>query len=127
MKSKADLIKGTIRKAESDLQAARLCLASNQALDVACFHTQQAAEKYLKAYLISKDVEFPFIHNIEKLIALSAKHDEEFNSTKLSGELLTPFAVSSRYDEEFWPTLEVATEALEAAETIRAFVLARID
>jgi len=127
MKSKADLVNGTIRKAESDLQAAKLCLASKQALDVACFHAQQAAEKYLKAYLIAKDIDFPFIHNIEKLAALCATHDDEFKQMESVGGLLTPFAVSSRYDEEFWPPLEVAIQAVEAAEAIKAFVLKRLD
>jgi HEPN domain-containing protein len=127
MKSKADLVNGTIRKAESDLQVAKLCLSAGEALDIACFHAQQSAEKYLKAYLIAKDVDFPFIHNIEKLVELCAIHDSEFRQLESVGGLLTPFAVSSRYDEEFWPTLQVASEAIETAEIIKAFVLKRLD
>lgn len=47
MKTKADLVKGWILKAESDLTNARLCLSAGQALDTACFHAQQANESRL--------------------------------------------------------------------------------
>jgi HEPN domain-containing protein len=47
MKTKADLVKGWLLKAESDLANAGMCLAAGQALDTACFHAQQVAEKYI--------------------------------------------------------------------------------
>jgi HEPN domain-containing protein len=49
MKSKTDLVKGWLIKAESDLSNVRLCLANNQSLDTACFHAQHAAERFIKA------------------------------------------------------------------------------
>lgn len=52
MKTPADLAKGWLLKAASDLAAARACVAGAVALDVACFHCQQAAEKSVKAFLI---------------------------------------------------------------------------
>ena len=39
---------------------------------------------------------------------------------------LTPYAVELRYDEEFWPTLETARQAYQAALTIKTFVLDRL-
>lgn len=65
MKTKADVIHGWLRKADSDMAALRLCIANAKALDAACFHAQQAAEKALKAYLTSIAVQFPFVHNLE--------------------------------------------------------------
>ncbi len=50
MKEKNDLVLGWVRKAGSDLVAMDASLKAG-ALDAACFHAQQAAEKYLKAYL----------------------------------------------------------------------------
>ncbi|MHB1000556.1 MAG: HEPN domain-containing protein [Armatimonadota bacterium] len=126
MKTKADAVKGWLRKAESDLANIRICLQSNEALDTACFHAQQAAEKYLKAYLLAMDIEFPFIHNLEKLIELCAKHDSSFLQIKQMGESLTPYAVSLRYDEEFWPDKDTTEEALHLTEAIKEFVLARL-
>ena len=126
MKSKADLVRGWLRKAESDLTSAKLALAAGQALDRACFHAQQAAEKCLKAYLMAHEIEFPFIHNLEKLIELCAARDPDFLAVKTLGQDLTPFAVELRYDDEFWPSMETAREALEAATTIRRLVLLRL-
>ena len=39
---------------------------------------------------------------------------------------LTPYAVELRYDDEFWPSLEVAKEAHSTMLTVRDFVLARL-
>ena len=43
MKSSGDLVRARLRKAESDLASARLCLSAAQRLDTACFHARQAA------------------------------------------------------------------------------------
>ncbi|MBC7226874.1 MAG: HEPN domain-containing protein [Thermoflexales bacterium] len=126
MKTVADLVRGWIRKAESDLASAELCLEAGRALDVVCFHAQQAAEKYLKAYLTAYEIDFPFVHNLEKLIELCARQDPEFISIKSLGQQLTPYAVSLRYDAEFWPDVDVAEHALHAALTIKEFVVERL-
>jgi HEPN domain-containing protein len=126
MKSRADLVRGWLRKSQSDLDSAGLCLASAKALDAVCFHAQQAAEKCLKAYLVAKGIEFPFVHNIEKLVELCALVDAAFSALKPLGQSLTPYAVELRYDEEFWPTIETARQAFDAAVTIRRFVVDRL-
>ena len=126
MKSKADLARGWLLKAESDLATTRICLEAGQALDAACFHAQQAAEKFIKAYLTAHETEFPFIHNLEKLIELCGQRDPHFLSIKRLGQQLTPYAVDLRYDEEFWPSAETTREALEATLAIRGFVLDRL-
>lgn len=126
MKTVADLVKGWLLKAESDLTNAELCLNAGKALDTVCFHAQQAAEKFIKAYLIAHGIDFPFIHNLEKLSELGAKHDPDFINIKSLGQGLTPYAVELRYDNEFWPTAAIASRALDAALTIRKFVLDRL-
>jgi HEPN domain-containing protein len=126
MKTKSDLVKGMLRKAASDLANAAMCLSAGQSLDTACFHAQQAAEKYIKAYLAAQDIDYPFIHNLEKLIELCAQRDPSFLSIKFPGQELTPYAVELRYDEEFWPSQETASRALDAALAIKKFVMARL-
>jgi HEPN domain-containing protein len=59
MKGKAELVLGWLRKAESDNVALDLTLRA-RALDAACFHAQQAAEKYLKAFLTHHELPFPY-------------------------------------------------------------------
>ncbi len=126
MKTAADLVKGWLRKADSDLTNAGLCIEQEQALDTACFHAQQAAEKCLKAYLTACAIEFPFIHNLEKLIELCAQRDTAFASLKALSQELTPYAVELRYDAEFWPELDTARQALDAALTIKDFVVTHL-
>ena len=53
-----------MRKVHSDMLAMAASLEAG-ALDVCCFHAQQGAEKFLKAYLIHREVEFPFTHTWE--------------------------------------------------------------
>ena len=125
MKTRTDLVKGWLLKAESDLTNARLCLAAGQALDTVCFHAQQAAEKYIKAHLLANEIEFPFIHNLEKLVELCEQRDPSFQNIRTLSQGLTPYAVELRYDDEFWPSTDTARQALDAALAIKDFVMAR--
>jgi len=126
MKSKIDLVQGWLLKAESDLANVRMCLTNNQSLDTACFHAQQAGERFIKAYLTEQEIDFPLIHNLEKLIELCATREPSFQSIKTLGQELTPYAVALRYDSEFWPDLETAQQALETALKIKSFVLDKL-
>ena len=42
-----------------------------------CFHAQQAVEKYLKAFLIFHDVDFPRTHDVDFLLMECQKIDSE--------------------------------------------------
>lgn len=121
MKTKADTIKGWFRKGNSDLATVKACLKS-ECYDTACFHTQQAAEKYLKGYLASIDAESPFTHSLTMLVDICSRYDVAFRELYDLADLLTPYAITSRYDQDFWPDIDTVTEALGASEIIRAFV-----
>jgi HEPN domain-containing protein len=125
MRNATDLVRGWLRKAQSDLTALE---GSRQAgaPDAACFHAQQAAEKLLNAFLTHHGTEFPFTHNLAKLVHLCAAIDPTFTELAPTAEPLTPYAVELRYDVEFWPSPEVVAEAQNAANTIREFVLAKL-
>ncbi len=126
MSERRELARGWLHKAESDLAAVELAIAAGRALDAACFHAQQAAEKVLKGYLTARAIDFPFTHNLARLLALCEPLDAEFSTLNPQANFLTPFAVDVRYDLDFWPTLDVAREAHHAAVTIRDFVLERM-
>jgi len=125
MKEKSELVRGWLRKAWSDCVAMEASLNAG-ALDAACFHAQQAAEKHLKAFLIHAGVEFPFTHNLAKLLELCAGLDTSFHSLTSTVTPLTPYAVELRYDSEFWPSVEVAQKARSSALDVREFVLSRL-
>jgi len=125
MKDRADLVAGLVRKAESDLLAMNASLNVG-ALDAACFHAQQAAEKYLKSFLASKEIAFPHSHNLSKLLDACAAIDPSLRELSETAATLTPYAVELRYDFEFWPTKEAAQEARTAAMAVRNLVAARL-
>jgi HEPN domain-containing protein len=97
-----------------------------RALDAACFHAQQAVEKYLKAFLTHHEATFPYTHNLAKLLDLCVRIDDVFQSLLPQIEPLTPYAVRLRYDSSFWPSAEAAEEARSAALAVRQIVLARL-
>jgi len=125
MNGKDDLVRGWLRKARSDSLAADATLRAGIP-DAACFHAQQAAEKYLKSFLTYHDVLFPYTHNLAKLLELCTQVEVSFHSLLPQVEPLTPYAVRLRYDDWFWPSLEVAEEARSAADAVCQFVLARL-
>jgi HEPN domain-containing protein len=124
MKEKADLTVGWLRKATSDIVSMEASRAAG-ALDAACFHAQQAAEKYLKAFLTERGLAFPYTHNLAKLISICVEQDASFAELLPDADLLTPYAVEVRYDFEFWPTRPDADRALQATSRVRDFVEGR--
>ena len=121
-----ETIKKWILKAENDLKIAKdEMLTENPATDAICFHAQQCVEKYLKAYLISKDKEISKTHDILFLIKQCLLIDNEFNYLlELNADSLTSYAVEIRYPEEFYfPSLEEAKEAIEICEKVKQFVI----
>ena len=124
MKEKADVVRGWLRKAASDFVSIDATIAAGS-LDAACFHAQQAAEKYLKGFLAFHDRPFPYTHNLGDLTELCASIDVAFHALTTMASELTPYAVRLRYDDSFWPTLEVARQAQASGLAIRDFVLSR--
>jgi len=126
MKDKNELAKGWIRKAESDLAAVRLTLASEGPFDTACFHCQQAIEKFLKAFLAFQGQQIPRTHDLEELAKLCSLLDETLKWEELNLEEVTDYAVAVRYDLEFWPERDVAQETLKKAEKVKEEILLRL-
>ena len=118
-------------KANSDLQNAAIILAAptkSPPLDTVCFHCQQAAEKFIKAFLIYHGKSFPFTHNLADLVAICMEVDLAFAAIQRKAETLTPFAVEIRYPDDFhMPAREEAEEAFAIATEIKAFITAKLD
>lgn len=116
--------RGWLRKADSDLATTRKLLEAGGPYDTACFHAQQAAEKYLKSLLAFKDRPIPFIHDLNDLEQACSAAETRLALPLVSLAELTPYAVELRYDFEFWPEEDTAREAIETAERVRETVLA---
>ena len=67
--------------------------------DAACFHAQQAAEKYLKAFLVYHSIDFPRTHDLDFLLSLCIKIESSLESINLMD--LSEFGVAIRYPDDF--------------------------
>ena len=128
MNAPPDEIKAWLTKAKSDLDSARILIEHKSAnYDTACFHCQQAAEKALKAFLVSRNVAFERVHVMTYLVDLCVAQNQAFNDLREKAELLSPYAVEIRYPGD---ALEVpredAEEAYTAAVTLWEFVLKQL-
>lgn len=118
MKDQLVLALGWMRKGDSDLSDARRTLASEGPYDTACFHAQQAVEKYLKALLALRARPIP-----RTLARLCGQLVPSLRLSELDLGELTSHGVESRYDVEFWPSRETAAEAVSCAERARLLIL----
>ena len=93
----------------------------------ACFHAQQAAEKYLKALLTWHQIEFSKTHAIEQLLDLVKDAEPETASSLRDAMALTPYGVDIRYPgDQPEPNQQEAREAVELARIVRDTVMDRL-
>jgi HEPN domain-containing protein len=110
-----------VEYAEEDLVMAKSALKRSKPLtSSSCFHSQQCAEKYFKAMLISKNVEFPKTHDLLILNTLCVQAGIFTGFTKDDLGRLSGYAVHTRYPGN-QPAPEEAREALQIAMTVRRF------
>jgi HEPN domain-containing protein len=83
------------------------------------YHAQQCAEKYLKAFLVYHNVDFPYTHNISILLELCGDY-AEWPKKLQDAEELSRYVVTTRYPgEDLVVTKEEAQEAIEIAQRVR--------
>jgi HEPN domain-containing protein len=125
---KEEFTREWIRKAESDFKtAAHLLKSSPDLAEGTSFHSQQAAEKYLKAFLVWHQIEFPKTHDIEALLQLAGKMDDKIPEILREAIILTPYGVDYRYPGEYPEVSRSDAErALRLADHVRAEVRSRL-
>lgn len=99
---KEEFTREWIRKAESDFKTAEHLLQGGPDFaEGTAFHSQQAAEKYLKAFLVWHQIEFQKTHDIEALLRLAEKVDDKLPEILREAVILTPYGVDYRYPGEY--------------------------
>jgi HEPN domain-containing protein len=106
-----------LNRAQSNLVRAQTVMAGVDLEDL-CFDAQQAAEKSIKAVLIARGIEFPFIHDLSKLLTLLEEHGEYIPPEIWKAELLTRYAVVTRYPGAEPVPKTVYEEAVSIAEAV---------
>ena len=114
-----------IRKAEQNLAAVALLIPSDDApWDIVVFHAQQAAEKFLKAFLVSREQQPPKVHDLPRLLKLCVAFAPDLARFADECAFLSPLAVLSRYPgDEAESAREDAEKGIDIARRIREAIL----
>ncbi len=114
-----------LQRARSNLTRARHRIQGVYLEDL-CFDAQQAAEKALKALLISLGVRFPRTHDLASLLTLIERSGLSIPEAVLEAAALTEYAVQTRYpgfsepvtEEEYRFAVRVAEEVVGWVEAL---------
>ncbi len=116
-------------KAENDLESSKYLLLSGRPFDdIIVYHSQQCAEKSLKAYLAYLDREIEKTHDLRLLTDICASFDSAFMELKEYAVILSPYAQVYRYPiEKMLPSREETELAISYADKIFQFVKEKIN
>ncbi len=95
-----------IRRAKSNLAIAKQPRTKDIFLEDLCFETQQAAEKALKAVLLSKEIKFRLVHDLAELLTLLEQGGVSLPEDIRFAAALTDYSVEARYPGPFEPVTE---------------------
>src|SRR3990172_11498376 len=86
------------RSAEDDLLWARISLEGGL-FTRACFASQQAVEKILKAFLVARTGAYPRVHPLLELLSLAVELDGSLQRFRSQCEILDKYYTPTRYPE----------------------------
>jgi HEPN domain-containing protein len=123
-----DLLVDWMRHAANDLISARHLFEDlyPKQTEIAAFHSQQCAEKALKAFLFANNIDPPRIHNLNRLCELCKNIDEGFSKIEIICANLNPFSAEIRYPNELAADEPVAKAAIEDAQNVYDFCIAKL-
>ncbi len=122
-KGKSEYIKNWLFRANEDIAVISSLVKSGTQYytSTICYHAQQASEKFLKAYLVFHDVDFPKTHDLDFLLLECQNIDNKAFIIELKS--LTDFGVSVRYPDDFYiPDVKEALEYQDIALEIKGTV-----
>ena len=117
------VVREWIKKAEGDYKASMKLASEDDAdvFDAICFHAQQCAEKYLKAFCVDNEIRFPRTHNLEELLKIALRQHTEFEFIRNELEFLNRFSVRVRYPGDF-ASKEETDQSVRATKVVRKFI-----
>ncbi len=120
-----------LRYAQGDLTVAQHEMQNQSPVyPTVCFLCQSAAEKFLKAFLISRGWPLEKTHDLVELLGWCIDYDPELGSMAAEGALLNEYIVAGRYPGDIASEqigAAEAKEALEAAQRIRTQVVGEMN
>ena len=123
-----DLAKDWLRYTKSDLNTATQMFHNfhPKEKEIACYHSQQCAEKSLKAYLVSEKITPPHTHDLLELNNLCIAQETSFSSLHSCCVSLNPYGVHVRYPNELAVDDVITKSAIDKAKFVYDFVAGKI-
>lgn len=116
-----------LNRAHSNLAKARIGFQTDVVyLEDLCFDAQQAAEKAIKAVLIARQVEFPYVHDLAGLLEFVERSGQGVPSRVREAARITRYAVTTRYpgvldtvtEHDYEEAMAIATAVVRWAEDL---------
>jgi HEPN domain-containing protein len=125
--SDSKLVQEWFKYAQNDLVSARHLFEDlyPKQSEIACYLSQQCAEKVLKGYLLFKDIEPQRVHNLIELCQICMKCDSTFSEILDACSDLTPYGVAVRYPNELAVDDAIAKFAIDRAQLIYNFCIGK--
>ena len=125
MDKKEEMLQQWLDKGKDDLRSAEYLSTMHHPTpdEIICYHCQQSAEKYLKGFIFSHDIEPDKTHDLEYLLEICQQYYAEFSTLSSKIDVLKRYAVSPRYPNELGITNEDTKTALSYAKSIQEFVM----
>ena len=96
-------------------------------LEISSYHCQQCAEKALKAFLISKGIEPPKIHDLKRLCKMCQDIDSSFVDIVNQCANLTSYGSAARYPDELSPDENTVKRLLNESQQVYDFCISKIN
>lgn len=119
-----EIAKEWLEKAEEDYGFACASIEDTHYFAQICFHFQQAAEKYLKAFIAANQLEFRAVHNLLELLEICRQKEPGIGELQEPCRFLNPFYIDTRYPVH-WPAhydKDTAVKAKKATDKIRDWI-----
>ena len=113
-----------LNRARSNLARARHRVPGTY-LEDACFDAQQAAEKAIKPVMVLRGIDFPYIHDLTRLIDILESQGDVVPGAVRRADCLTQYATATRYpgfdepvtEQDYAEAVELAKAVVRWAET----------
>jgi HEPN domain-containing protein len=114
------LVQEWLKYSQNDLISARHLFDDlyPKQTEIACYLSQQCAEKALKGYLLFKETEPPRTHNLVELCQICMKYDHTLSEILDACADLAPYGVAVRYPNELAVDDAIAKSAIDKARVI---------
>lgn len=128
MNELSEQIKEWIKKAEHDLGSAKIIfLYLPDYSDTIAFHCQQAVEKYIKAIMVYKEIEFQRSHDLIYLLELLSSVSEISKDRYKKAVSLNGYSVQIRYPDKIVKlSREELEDAIAISQEFRTFAIEQI-